>query len=104
MSDQDQDELKKHVKDKETWLRFVYLVVLGIAYYLVVTLVFVTSLFQFLARLFSGSSFKSVAQFGRNLTDYQSQLALFLTFAADEKPFPFAPFPGCAKEEDTKQD
>lgn len=93
MSDQDQDELKKHVKDKDTWMRFVYLVVLGIAYYVTFALVFLTALVQFLAKLFSGSAFKNVASFGRDLTTYQSQLVLFLTFASDEKPFPFAPFP-----------
>jgi hypothetical protein len=86
-------DLKKNVKDKDTWLRFVYLVVFGITFYLSIILIFATSIFQFLARLFSGSSFAGLAEFGDNLAAYQAQVTRFLTFASDEKPFPFAPFP-----------
>ena len=88
-----EDDLKRHVKDKDTWLRFAYLVVFGVAFYLSILLTFAASVFQFLAKLFSGSSFAGVASFGNNLASYQSQVTRFLTFASDEKPFPFAPFP-----------
>ena len=93
MIDLDENDLKKHVKDKDTWLRFVYLVVFGVAFYLSILLTFAVSVFQFLAKLFSGSSFAGLADFGDNLATYQSQVTRFLTFASDEKPFPFAPFP-----------
>ena len=93
MSELNEDELKKHVKDKDTWLRFVYLVVFGVAFYLSIILTFATSIFQFLAKLFGGHSFAGLADFGTNLAEYQSQVTKFLTFASDEKPFPFAPFP-----------
>ena len=88
-----EDALKRNVKDKDTWLRFVYLVVFGIAFYLSILLTFATSVFQFLAKLFGGSSFLGLAEFGSNLADYQAQVTRYLTFASDEKPFPFAPFP-----------
>jgi hypothetical protein len=88
-----EEDLKKHVKDKDTWLRFVYLVVFGVAFYLSILLTFATSVFQFLAKLFSGASFAGLAEFGDNLAAYQAQVTRFLTFASDEKPFPFAPFP-----------
>lgn len=93
MSTLDEDEIKKHVKDKDTWLRFVYLVVFGFAFYLSIILTFATSIFQFLAKLFGGQSFAGLADFGHNLATYQSQVTRFLTFSSDEKPFPFAPFP-----------
>jgi len=89
----DENELKKNVKDKDTWLRFVYLVVFGIAFYLSILLTFAASVFQFLAKLFSGNSFAGLAEFGDNLATYQAQVTRFLTFASDEKPFPFAAFP-----------
>jgi len=88
-----EEDLKRHVKDKDTWLRFVYLVVFGIAFYLSILLTFATSIFQFLAKLFSGSSFDGLSEFGDNLATYQGQVTRFLTFASDDKPFPFAPFP-----------
>jgi len=93
MADLNESELKKNVKDKDTWLRFIYLVVFGIAFYLSFILTYVASIFQFLAKLFSGSSFAGLAEFGDNLATYQSQVTRFLTFSSDEKPFPFAPFP-----------
>ncbi|MFY9289046.1 MAG: DUF4389 domain-containing protein, partial [Alphaproteobacteria bacterium] len=89
-----EENLKKNVQDKDTWLRFAYLVVFGIAFYLSILLTFATSIFQFLAKLFSGSSFEGLSEFGGNLATYQSQVTRYLTFASDEKPFPFAPFPG----------
>lgn len=89
----DENELKRHVKDKDTWLRFVYLVVFGVAFYLSILLTFAVSVFQFLAKLFSGGSFAGLADFGDNLATYQAQVTRFLTFASDDKPFPFAAFP-----------
>jgi len=88
-----EEDLKKHVKDKDTWLRFVYLVVFGVAFYLSIGLTFATSIFQFLAKLFSGASFDGLAEFGDNLGTYQAQVTRYLTFSSDDKPFPFAPFP-----------
>lgn len=88
-----EDAIKQNVKDKDTWLRFVYLVVFGIAFYLSIMLTFATSIFQFLAKLFGGNSFVGLAAFGLNLATYQAQVTRYLTFASDEKPFPFAQFP-----------
>lgn len=93
MIDLNDSDLKRHVKDKDTWLRFIYLVVFGVAFYLSILLTFAASVFQFLAKLFSGSSFAGLAEFGDNLAAYQAQVTRFLTFASDDKPFPFAPFP-----------
>ena len=93
MDELNEENLKRNVKDKDTWLRLIYLVVFGIAFYLSILLTFATSLFQFLAKLFSGNSFDGLAEFGNNLAIYQSQVTRYLTFASDEKPFPFAPFP-----------
>ena len=94
MSALNEENLKKNVKDKDTWLRFVYLVMFGVVFYLCSLLAFATSVFQFLAKLFSGSSFEGLSEFGDQLATYVSQVIRYLTFASDEKPFPFAPLPG----------
>ncbi len=93
MNGLNEEDLKKNVKDKDTWLRFIYLVVFGFAFYLSILLTFAASVFQFLAKLFSGSAFAGLAEFGDNLATYQGQVTRYLTFSAEEKPFPFAPFP-----------
>jgi len=102
MTELNEEDLKKHVKDKDTWLRFVYLVVFGFAFYLSIILTFATSIFQFLAKLFGGHSFVGLSEFGTNLANYQAQVTRFLTFASDDKPFPFAAFP--TKEPQTPSD
>jgi hypothetical protein len=94
MSDLNQDELKKHVSDKDTWLRFVYIVVLWVAFYLTALIAFAITVFQFLAKLFSGAAYIGLKSFGANIALYQAQITRFVTYATDEKPFPFAPFPG----------
>ena len=93
MTSLNEEDLKKNVKDKDTWLRFVYLVVFGVAFYLSILLTFAASVFQFLAKLFSGAAFAGLAEFGDNLATYQGQVTRLLTVSADDKPFPFAPFP-----------
>ena len=88
-----EDELKRNVMDKDTWLRFVYLVICGAAFYLTTLLLFAMAVLQFLAKLFSGAPFGRLTAFGTNLATYQEQLSRYLTFATDEIPFPFAAFP-----------
>jgi len=88
-----EEDLKKNVKDKDTWIRFAYMVAFGVVFYLSVGVTFAASAFQFFAKLFSGASFPSVAEFGSNLAIYQGQMTRFLTCASDDKPWPFAPFP-----------
>jgi hypothetical protein len=97
MTMMNEEDLKKNVKDKDTWLRFVYLVLFGIAFYLSASILLVVSLVQFLAKLFSGSSFAGLAELGDGLASYLAQVTRYLTFASDDKPFPFAPFPVKAK-------
>jgi len=93
MTQLNEEDLKRNVKDKDTWLRFVYLVLFAIIFYGSFFLTIGASVLQFLSKLFSGSSFEGLAEFGDNLSVYQAQVTRFLTFASDEKPFPFAPFP-----------
>jgi hypothetical protein len=94
---QDQD-LKKNVTDKGAWIHLGYLVLFSIVFYTSMWVVFLVSLFQFLAQLFSGTSFSGLREFGENLGTYQAQLSRYLSFASDEKPFPFAAFPSKTAE------
>lgn len=87
------DELRRNFRDRNTWLRFVYLLLFAVALYLAGTLVFAMTVVQFLSRLFSGHVFLWLSSFGDNLADYQAAVSRYLTFTSDDKPFPFAPFP-----------
>lgn len=93
MAELNEEDLKKNVKDKDTWIRLPYLIVFGIAFYISVSLIFASSVFQFLAKLFNGKPFDGITEFGENVAVYQAQVTRYLTYASEEKPFPFMPFP-----------
>ncbi len=88
-----EEDLKNNVKDKDTWLHFVYLVLFGVVFYVSALFTLGAAILQFLAKLFSGSAFALLSEFGENVATYQAQVTRYLTFASAEKPFPFAPFP-----------
>jgi ABC-type Na+ efflux pump permease subunit len=88
-----EEELRNNVTNKDTWLRLVFLIIFGLIFYICSLLAFAASVLQFLAKLFSGSAIRALADFGDDLATYLSQVIRYLTFASDEKPFPFAPLP-----------
>lgn len=88
-----EEDLKRNVADKDTWLRLVYMVVLAVAFYFGSGLLFAIALLQFLAKLFSGKVLDGLLDFGINLASYLAQIAQYLSFSSNEKPFPFGPFP-----------
>ena len=49
--------------------------------------------FQFLATLFTGETNARLRLFGLSLAAFIYQIASFVTFNSDEKPFPFGPWP-----------
>lgn len=83
-----QDE--KPYKNKNVWFRglfmLLFIFLMGVAKF--VTLVVVV--LQFLAVLFSGETNANLLQFGKSLSVYQYQIALYLTYNSDIRPFPFA--------------
>ena len=85
--------LKENVSRRSIWIRLVYMIVMGIAYGVAEIVAFAVVVFQFLASLFTGKHNERLARFGRNLGRYFQQITLFMTFATEEKPFPFGQWP-----------
>lgn len=88
-----EEAIKRNVSDKDTWLRLVYMVVLGIAFYFASSLLFAIALLQFLAKLFTGNVLGGLMSFSVNLGTYLAQIAQYLAYNNHDKPFPFAAFP-----------
>ncbi|MEJ0062770.1 MAG: DUF4389 domain-containing protein [Alphaproteobacteria bacterium] len=93
MSQITEEELKRNVSDKDTWLRLLYMIIFGVAFYFGSILLFVIAWVQFLAKLFSGKVIDGLLNFGINLAIYLGQIAQYLSYATNDKPFPFGPFP-----------
>jgi len=75
------------------------MIVLGIAFNVAEFITFVVVAFQFLASLFTGQPNDRLTRFGRNLARYLQQVTVYMTFATEEKPFPFTPWPDELHEE-----
>lgn len=93
MTDPNAAELKTNVLSAATWLRFVYMVVAGVGFYLAAAVGFFIALFQFLAKLFTGKESRDFADLGANIAEYLAQVTRYVTFSTEDKPFPFARFP-----------
>ncbi len=92
-------DIRENVSRRSIWLRLVFMIVLGVAYSVAELITFAVVMFQFLASLFAGQPNDRLARFGRNLARYFQQIAVYMTFATEEKPFPFAPWPDEPHEE-----
>ena len=92
-------DIKEHVTRRSIWLRLVFMIVLSVAFNVAEVIIFAVVAFQFLASLFTGQPNDRLAGFGRNLARYLQQITVYLTFATEEKPFPFTPWPHEPHEE-----
>jgi len=77
----------------ELWMRLLYIIVLGLAFYVNTMLLCVVVIGQFLFSVFTGSTNANLLQMGGVMSEYSYQLVKFLTFRSDELPFPFNPLP-----------
>jgi len=92
-------DIKANVTRRSIWLRLVFMIVLSVAFYVAEFITFAVVAFQFLASLFTGQPNDQLTRFGRNLARYLQQITVFMTFATEEKPFPFTPWPNEPHEE-----
>jgi len=59
-----------------------------------------TVILQFLTQLLTGCPNEHVSAFGLNLASFVFQTIRFLTFASDDMPWPFSPWPDGASGDD----
>ncbi len=92
-------DIKENVTRRGIWLRLVFMIVLSVAYGVAEVVTLAVVVFQFLASLFAGKPNDRLTRFGRNLARYFQQIIVYMTFATEEKPFPFTPWPDEPHEE-----
>ena len=86
-------DIKENVTRRSIWLRFCFIIILSMAFGVAEIIIFAVVAFQFLSSLFMGQTNDQLTRFGRNLARYLQQVAVYLTFASEEIPFPFMPWP-----------
>ncbi len=87
------EQIRSRLTSSDVWVRGLYMIFFAIAWGLSELLLTVTVIFQFLAVLFTGSANQPLLRFGQNLSRYHYQIARFVSFNTEEKPFPFTDWP-----------
>lgn len=91
-------QIKVNVAKSGTWVRLAHMLVLGLGAWLAMGLLWATALVQFLSQLLTGAPIERLSRFGAGLATYLNEVALFLTYSSEHKPFPYAPLPNVADE------
>jgi hypothetical protein len=87
------EELREHVKSRQTWLRFIYMVIF-LFFAWVASFIFpILVLVLFLTQLFTGAANRHVRDFCAGFSVWAYQVIRFLTYNQEELPFPFDRWP-----------
>ena len=78
------------------WIRALFMILFIVIYYVVEWLVVAVAVFQFVVVVVTGKQNPQLAAFGDGLSRFIYQVARFLTFGTEDRPFPFSDWPGSA--------
>jgi hypothetical protein len=78
---------------RSIWVRGLLMILTALAYYISGTLLAIGAIIQFVLALVSDGPNARLIGFGQSLGRYLGQIADFVSFATEEVPFPFSPWP-----------
>ncbi|MBT4711166.1 MAG: DUF4389 domain-containing protein [Alphaproteobacteria bacterium] len=93
-------ETVENVKDENTWVRLAFIILFALALQVTGVILTLTVIVQFLTQLLTGRPNEQVSAFGHNLASFYAQTIRFLTFASDDMPWPFSPWPDNKVDDD----
>jgi hypothetical protein len=79
----------EHLKSPNTWMRLLFMIVMGLLYGISRLVVSAVIVIQFFHVLFTGQKNQPLLGLGQSLATYTYQIVLYLTFASEVRPFPF---------------
>lgn len=91
--DASKTKVKDNLKQRSTWIRLIYMVILAVAWQVAEIVFAVVVVLQFLFKLITGKPIDHLVTFARALADYMAQIVRFETFASEDLAFPFEPWP-----------
>jgi hypothetical protein len=74
-------------------VRFLYMVLFAVVFWIVSWTLAVTAIAQFFMRLLTGHISPELARFGAGIARYTKQIVEYLTFVTDRVPYPVGEFP-----------
>lgn len=81
--------IEDHVASRSTWIRGLFMLLYCAIFSLVSMVGTFVVVVGFFWVLFTGAPNRQLSSVGRSLAAYIYEVALYLTFSADERPFPF---------------
>jgi hypothetical protein len=96
MTDSTGQDLKTNVTRRATWLRGLFMLLFAVIFNIAEFMLLAIVVFQFLDVLVTGTPMPRLVGFGESLGRFIYQIVRYLTFDTDDRPFPFADWPGAA--------
>jgi hypothetical protein len=87
------EQIKSNLTSSKHWLRLIFMLVFAAILQLASIVMWVLVIAQFIFSLITGEDNFNLRKFGRSLSIYIFDTLKFLTYASEEKPFPFADWP-----------
>ena len=87
------EDVKENVKDSSVWKRLLFMLLFGILYSVTEVVLAVVVAFQFLTVLFTGNKNDKLLDLGGSISSYIYQIARYLTYNCEERPYPFSDWP-----------
>ena len=84
----------ENLTNGQTWLRGIFMLLFVLIYSVTEVIVLVVVLLQFFFVLFTGEQNIRLREFGDSLSVFVYQILSYWTYNAEERPFPFAQWPG----------
>lgn len=85
----DKQAIKDNVTNVNQWTRILYMLLFGVILYLVMMVLWAIVVIQAIFALLTGSPNSEIVRFSGNLVTYLRQIASFLTYNDEKKPYPF---------------
>ena len=96
MTDSTGQDLKTNVTRGATWLRGLFMLLFAVAFNIAEFILVAIVVFQFLNVLVTAKPMPRLVAFSESLGRFIYQIVRYLTFDTDDRPYPFADWPGAA--------
>ncbi|HWV13908.1 MAG TPA: DUF4389 domain-containing protein [Cellvibrio sp.] len=87
------DQIKSNLQSSKHWLRLVFMLLFAAVLQVASIVMWLLVIVQFIFSLITGADNSNLRKLGYGLSVYIFDTLKFLTYASEEKPFPFADWP-----------
>jgi hypothetical protein len=87
------ENIKSNLTSSKHWLRLLFMLIFAAVLQVASIIMWILVIAQFIFSLITGQDNVQLRKFGHSLSIYIFDTLKFLTYASEDKPFPFADWP-----------